>query len=98
MDGFGFENEGIVQSAVLSLRVQAEGREPGTTKHPDQGGQENLERKRQGVASQEMLKGVICKQEHSGWQCGVQIRVCLNCSHPLKKQIAQRPVENSTAL
>lgn len=59
MDGFRFENERNVQSAVLSLRVQAEGREPGTTKHPDQEGQENLERKRQGVAGQEMLKDVI---------------------------------------
>lgn len=61
MDEFRFENEGNVQSAVLSLRVQAEGREPGTAKYPDQEGQENLEMKRQGVASQEMLKDVICK-------------------------------------
>lgn len=45
MDGFRFENERNVQSAVLSLRVQAESREPGTTKNPDQEGQENLERK-----------------------------------------------------
>lgn len=46
MDGFRFENERNVQSAVLSLRLQAESREPGTTNYPDQEGPENLERKR----------------------------------------------------
>lgn len=61
MDEFGFENERNVQSAVLSLRVQAEDREPGATKYPDQERQENLERKRQDVATQEMLKDVTCK-------------------------------------
>lgn len=35
MDGFRFENERDVQSAVFSLRVQAEGREPGTIKYSD---------------------------------------------------------------
>lgn len=46
-------NERNVQSSVLSLRVQAEGGEPDTTKYPDQEVEKELKGKMQGVTSYE---------------------------------------------
>lgn len=79
-------NERNVQSSVLSLRVQAEGGEPDTTKYPDQEVEKELKGKMQGVTSYETWKDITC------WQHGVQTPVHLNCSHPKKNSV--RPVEN----